>query len=275
MNKLLQFKIILLLFTIFSFFVYNPINAQIGCPATSNINATTGVGQLNLSWPAVLGTSAYDVNVAFDDGTSYNGLVSGTSVAVSYGANVTSANVSITSVCADGELGGKKKTHIIITQGDINSLDCSLNSEQIEAVCKEIAELPKSTSITILFKKSLCPPIHTTAGAFAEKHKCNKMGIKDNYDNGNRLPSDVPTKVVPNPFNNDFGIQFSMSTNAKLSINLYSSNGQLIKPLVDQEMTDAGIHDLRFDASDLPAGVYFIRMNIEDNTTVHKLVKIE
>lgn len=274
MNKLLQIKITILLFTIFSFFIYNPISAQVGCSATSAINASSGSGQLNISWPPVLGTFGYDVNVAFSDGSSFSGLVTTPSVAIPYGANVSSANVSITSVCASGDLGGKISTHIIITQGDINSLDCALNEEQIAKICGEIAELPKNTELIILIKGSLCPPIYTSVGAFAEDYGC-EMGIKTNYIDGLRLPTDIPTKVVPNPFNNDFGIQFSIATATKLNINLYSSNGQLIRPLVDQEMTDAGIHDLRFDVSDLPAGVYFIRMNIDEDTTVHKLIKIE
>lgn len=266
MIKLLQPRIFVLLFTIFSFFVSIPIFAQLSCPATTDMTVNNTPGQLNFSWPGVSGTIAYDVNVQFDDGTTYNGTVLAPSISIPYSSTVTSAKVSIGSVCMDG-FGKALKRFIIITQGDINSKGCYPNPEEMHQYCDEVETLPASTKVSIIIENKKCV-YSISAGQFVE----------DYCQDGKRVPTDrssVPNKIVPNPFNNSFGIQFTTKTTIALSINLFSSNGQLIRPLVDQERTEAGIHDLRFDASDLPAGVYFIRMNIDGENSVHKLIKIE
>lgn len=78
----------------------------------------------------------------------------------------------------------------------------------------------------------------------------------------------------PNPFNQSsmFNVRCSMS--GKVKVILYDINGREIFTLLN-EYLDAGIYSVRFDAGDLPGGVYFYRMFTEsgkDFSQVRKMI---
>jgi photosystem II stability/assembly factor-like uncharacterized protein len=60
----------------------------------------------------------------------------------------------------------------------------------------------------------------------------------------------------PNPFNPSTEISFHLKSDAKVSINVYNVLGQKVSSLINNQM-NAGEHTIRFDASEMTAGVYF------------------
>jgi hypothetical protein len=63
----------------------------------------------------------------------------------------------------------------------------------------------------------------------------------------------------PNPFNPSTQISYSLPQNAKVTLNVYNSLGQMVKVLVN-EVQGAGSHEVTFNASDLPSGMYIYRL---------------
>jgi len=63
----------------------------------------------------------------------------------------------------------------------------------------------------------------------------------------------------PNPFNQSTTINFSVPIKNKISITIYNVIGEAIEVLVDKEM-QPGKYRVRWDASNLPAGVYIYKM---------------
>jgi lysophospholipase L1-like esterase len=63
----------------------------------------------------------------------------------------------------------------------------------------------------------------------------------------------------PNPFNPSTTIRYSLPGRAHVSLTVYNTLGQLVSVLQNAEQ-DAGYHETRFFARDLPGGVYFYRM---------------
>ncbi|MCP5064551.1 MAG: T9SS type A sorting domain-containing protein [Ignavibacteriae bacterium] len=59
----------------------------------------------------------------------------------------------------------------------------------------------------------------------------------------------------PNPFNPSTTIKFSIMENAKVELKIYDIIGREIKTLVNREL-NAGSHNIQFDASNLPSGMY-------------------
>lgn len=68
----------------------------------------------------------------------------------------------------------------------------------------------------------------------------------------------------PNPFNPITTIQFSLRTDAKVTLTVYNILGQKVVTLLDQDMS-AGVKKVTFDASKLASGVYMYRLEVKGN----------
>jgi len=65
--------------------------------------------------------------------------------------------------------------------------------------------------------------------------------------------------LAPNPFNPTISISFSLSEAGHIALSLYNLQGQKVLSVVDG-YRQTGQHQLTLDASGLPSGVYFLRL---------------
>ena len=63
----------------------------------------------------------------------------------------------------------------------------------------------------------------------------------------------------PNPFNPTTTIQFALPHSAMASLKVFNIFGEEVTTLVQREL-DIGTHYVKFDASSLPSGIYFYRL---------------
>ena len=70
---------------------------------------------------------------------------------------------------------------------------------------------------------------------------------------------DVLYQNFPNPFNARTRIVYQLFTLQKVKITVYDVMGREVRVLVDQYQS-RGVHEVEFDGSDLPSGIYFCRM---------------
>lgn len=75
----------------------------------------------------------------------------------------------------------------------------------------------------------------------------------------------------PNPFNPSTVIKYQVPQNTFVNINVYDVLGNQIRTLVREEKA-AGSYELRFDASNLPSGVYFYSIQAGAFTQTKKLI---
>jgi hypothetical protein len=78
----------------------------------------------------------------------------------------------------------------------------------------------------------------------------------------------------PNPFNPSTTIRFKMPSKGFATLKVYDMIGREVRTLVNG-LREAGTHDVKFDASDLPSGVYFYRINAGAFAETKKLVLIK
>jgi hypothetical protein len=64
----------------------------------------------------------------------------------------------------------------------------------------------------------------------------------------------------PNPFNPSTTIAFDLAQPSRVTIKAYNMIGQQIATIVDGEELDDGYQEVEFDASGLPSGTYFYRL---------------
>lgn len=78
----------------------------------------------------------------------------------------------------------------------------------------------------------------------------------------------------PNPFNPSTTVRFDLPVESPVVITVYSAIGQRVTVLVDEDLP-AGRHEVRFDATSLPTGVYFISMRAGEFVRNRKLMLVK
>jgi photosystem II stability/assembly factor-like uncharacterized protein len=84
--------------------------------------------------------------------------------------------------------------------------------------------------------------------------------VTDVHRDGSRNP--VPFKLAqnyPNPFNPGTTIRYSLPQQSHVTLNVFSTLGQLVSTLVNENQ-EAGNHYVRFDGTGLASGVYFYQI---------------
>jgi hypothetical protein len=81
--------------------------------------------------------------------------------------------------------------------------------------------------------------------------------------------------VFPNPFNGQTQITYSLDKNATIEINVYNVLGENVAEIYNGKQV-AGNYNLKWNASrSMKSGIYFIRMNVDNKTSVKKIVLSE
>jgi hypothetical protein len=88
----------------------------------------------------------------------------------------------------------------------------------------------------------------------------------------------LPTEYMleqnyPNPFNPQTMISFALPKAAIVSLRVYDLMGREVAELVNEEKS-AGQYTVRFDARDLPTGLYICRMTASEFSASHKMMLI-
>ncbi len=93
--------------------------------------------------------------------------------------------------------------------------------------------------------------------------------------NNGLLPDRFDLKQnYPNPFNPSTSIAYDLPKNEFVNITVYNSVGQEVKVLVNEQKA-AGSYEIKFDASELPSGIYLYRIKAGDYTKSIKMSLIK
>jgi hypothetical protein len=104
-------------------------------------------------------------------------------------------------------------------------------------------------------------------GAFPVDEDCTGSPVEDSpLGSGYALLASYP-----NPFTVSTTIRFSLPEQADVHLRIYDVTGGLVATLLDREMIP-GINSVRFDAANLPSGVYFYKLETAKFTETRKMV---
>lgn len=78
----------------------------------------------------------------------------------------------------------------------------------------------------------------------------------------------------PNPFNPVTTIQYQIPVTERVTLKIYDVLGVEVETLVNEEKS-AGSYKIEFDASQLPSGIYFYRIEIGDFYNVKKMILLK
>lgn len=81
------------------------------------------------------------------------------------------------------------------------------------------------------------------------------------------------TSVYPNPFNSTLKIEFTLPKAATVEFSIFDISGRTIE--TRENAYNAGLNRLSWDASDLPAGLYYLEANYEGRVERNRMVLIK
>lgn len=83
----------------------------------------------------------------------------------------------------------------------------------------------------------------------------------------------LPTlQIAPNPFTHSSTIQFFLPAATNISIQVIDSHGRLVQNLVNKEVKAAGFYETRLGAGSLNAGIYFVRLVMDNEVLTERVV---
>jgi hypothetical protein len=78
-------------------------------------------------------------------------------------------------------------------------------------------------------------------------------------------------RLMPNPANNFTNVSLSLENDSEVSMEVYSANGQLVASKSYGKMS--GAYSLPVDTQEFAKGVYFVKVNVNNQPTILKLIK--
>jgi len=91
---------------------------------------------------------------------------------------------------------------------------------------------------------------------------------------GNKLVTEsIHFNVFPNPFSHAFNVEYHLTQDQPVSIQLFTREGKLIKTIKNKTSQAAGNHTETIVIDNLPSGMYLLHLTTSDSHGVQKLVK--
>jgi hypothetical protein len=89
----------------------------------------------------------------------------------------------------------------------------------------------------------------------------------DNLATSNKLSG----IVHPNPFTSMTNVAYNLPSTGRITAKVYNSLGQAVTTLING-VQQSGKHELQWNATDLPKGVYFLKLETESATVTKKVI---
>jgi hypothetical protein len=172
------------------------------------------------------------------------------------------------------------KTYLVVLKYDFTSATASLFINPTLASASEpVADAIDNVSATILTQiKTLRFRVNGN-----NKANFNLSGARVSSSWSDAVAITTPTavkdlsreknsfRIYPNPASGNVNFDYSLATDGKVKIDIYSLNNQIVKSYLNNELHGAGSYTRSFDVSGLAPGVYFARLT---TGTISKTVKL-
>jgi len=101
------------------------------------------------------------------------------------------------------------------------------------------------------------------------------FGISMDIDDIIELPKEfVLYPAYPNPFNPTTTIRFSIAVTHASLLEIYDITGQVVETLVNERLL-SGKHEITWNASSQPSGVYFVQLSNGESVQTQKLILLK
>jgi hypothetical protein len=109
-------------------------------------------------------------------------------------------------------------------------------------------------------------------------YRLKQIDFNGTYEYFNEIEVDVKGPLTfalgqnyPNPFNPSTKINYSLPEAGYVKLSVYNLVGEEVAVLIDGE-TEAGFYEVTFDASSMPSGAYFYKLQSQNTVEVKKML---
>ncbi|MCD4694679.1 MAG: T9SS type A sorting domain-containing protein [Bacteroidales bacterium] len=78
--------------------------------------------------------------------------------------------------------------------------------------------------------------------------------------------------IYPNPFNDQFTVDYSLASVSKVKISIYNTFGQLITIVEDEAAKSTGSHRIQFNAGNFDSGIYYLKIETTDYSVIRRII---
>ncbi|MCD4695408.1 MAG: right-handed parallel beta-helix repeat-containing protein, partial [Bacteroidales bacterium] len=89
----------------------------------------------------------------------------------------------------------------------------------------------------------------------------------------NKLTNNFDVRCNPNPFFDEMNITWYQVESSCTKIEIWNSTGKIVKELFNNFLSK-GKHIYKWNSNELPSGIYYIQLNVDDDTITRKVVKL-
>lgn len=134
---------------------------------------------------------------------------------------------------------------------------------------------PKVKGISSFLGDIITGGSFTLAGGVSVNNIANWKLTVGITQTGNSVPAEYSLgQNYPNPFNPETKIRFDLPKNGFVTLSVFDSKGALVQNLVNNELTSGG-YEVTMDASMLPSGVYFYKLNTDGFSATKKMILVK
>ncbi|MEN8209609.1 MAG: T9SS type A sorting domain-containing protein, partial [Candidatus Fermentibacteria bacterium] len=110
------------------------------------------------------------------------------------------------------------------------------------------------------------------------RHDIRRSGCFEGSGTGieeeNQLPSLIELNCYPNPFASVTRMIFHLTVSCHVSGEVFDLAGRMVKGVIDLEL-QAGQHQVNLDLTNLPSGIYIVRLHVGTASSVMQIVKLD
>jgi len=103
------------------------------------------------------------------------------------------------------------------------------------------------------------------------QHLTPECGVTDLTSGVASISALSAARVTPNPISDFANLEFALSQNTEITINVVNALGQVVKTVDAQDYT-SGSHTVAIDANELANGIYFARMSSNEGVNTVEFV---
>jgi hypothetical protein len=79
--------------------------------------------------------------------------------------------------------------------------------------------------------------------------------------------------IFPNPVSNEFSMSFDLKNGSRVSSQIFSLDGKVSRELMNEKLSE-GTFNRSFDIESMPAGIYLVKLNIDELSVTRKIMKL-
>lgn len=110
------------------------------------------------------------------------------------------------------------------------------------------------------------------AGSVFFAHIDGCVPLRESSSLSNNINSKIFIENHPNPFEDQTMIVYTLEEDMRITASIKDINGKTIAKLIGNEYKSKGNHEVVFDGTDLPAGIYYCTIQAGDDIQTQKMV---